>query len=177
MAIRWGPPGPASWQRCWPASRPPTASSACKSCASATACPQPRSWSACSRFAPESRDGERIGGGRWICSDLPGGRTLPARGRLRGRRHRPSRREVDRSRKRVVVSREDAETENLREELQEHARAKLASFKHPKHIFFVDDLPRNAAGKVLKRKLREKFGAESQMFEKVPRKLRFQMLL
>jgi len=77
----------------------------------------------------------------------------------------------------VVVPREDAETENLREELQEHARAKLASFKHPKHIFFVDDLPRNAAGKVLKRKLREKFGAGSQMFEKVPRKLRFQILL
>ena len=61
----------------------------------------------------------------------------------------------------VVVPREDAETENLREELQEHARAKLASFKHPKHIFFVDDLPRNAAGKILKRELREKFGAES----------------
>jgi acyl-CoA synthetase (AMP-forming)/AMP-acid ligase II len=60
----------------------------------------------------------------------------------------------------VVVPRKDAETENLLEELQEHARAKLASFKHPKHIFFVDDLPRNAAGKILKRDLREKFGAE-----------------
>ena len=37
----------------------------------------------------------------------------------------------------------------------------LASFKHPKHIFFVDDLPCNEAGKILKRELREKFGAES----------------
>ena len=61
----------------------------------------------------------------------------------------------------VVVPKEDAETQNLREELQEHARAKLADFKLPKHIFFVDDLPRNAAGKILKRELREEFGAEN----------------
>jgi fatty-acyl-CoA synthase len=60
----------------------------------------------------------------------------------------------------VVVPKEDAETQNLREELQEHARAKLADFKRPKHLFFVDDLPRNAAGKILKRELREEFGTE-----------------
>jgi fatty-acyl-CoA synthase len=57
----------------------------------------------------------------------------------------------------VVVPKDGAGTENLREELQEHARAKLADFKRPKHIFFVDDLPRNAAGKILKRALREEF--------------------
>jgi fatty-acyl-CoA synthase len=62
----------------------------------------------------------------------------------------------------VVVPKEDAETQNLREELQEHARAKLADFKRPKHIFFVDDLPRNAAGKILKRELREEFGTRNQ---------------
>jgi fatty-acyl-CoA synthase len=61
----------------------------------------------------------------------------------------------------VVVPKEDAETENLREELQEHASAKLADFKLPKHIFFVDDLPRNAAGKILKRQLREEFRVEN----------------
>ena len=43
--------------------------------------------------------------------------------------------------------------------MQEHASAKLASFKRPRYIFFVDDLPRNAAGKILKRELREEFGA------------------
>jgi fatty-acyl-CoA synthase len=58
----------------------------------------------------------------------------------------------------VVVAKDGAETENLREELQEHARARLADFKRPKHIFFVEDLPRNAAGKILKRELREEFG-------------------
>jgi acyl-CoA synthetase (AMP-forming)/AMP-acid ligase II len=57
----------------------------------------------------------------------------------------------------LVLPRKNAETENLREELQEHARAKLAHFKRPKHIFFVDDLPRNAAGKILKRELRSRF--------------------
>jgi malonyl-CoA/methylmalonyl-CoA synthetase len=38
------------------------------------------------------------------------------------------------------------------------ARAKLAAFKAPKRIFFVDDLPRNAMGKVQKNLLRDRFG-------------------
>ena len=60
----------------------------------------------------------------------------------------------------VVVLKDDAEAENLREELEEHVRGKLADFKRPKHIFFVEDLPRNAAGKILKRELRSTFTAE-----------------
>ena len=35
-----------------------------------------------------------------------------------------------------------------------HCREHLASFKKPSAVRFVDDLPRNAAGKVLKRELR-----------------------
>ena len=38
------------------------------------------------------------------------------------------------------------------------AREKLAAFKVPKRVFFVDDLPRNAMGKVQKNLLRERFG-------------------
>ncbi len=38
-------------------------------------------------------------------------------------------------------------------------RESLASFKKPKHVFFVDDLPKSAYGKVLRRTLRERFGA------------------
>jgi fatty-acyl-CoA synthase len=57
----------------------------------------------------------------------------------------------------VVVSREGAAGENLRDELEAHAREKLADYKRPKHIFFVEDLPRNAAGKILKRELRKEF--------------------
>ena len=39
--------------------------------------------------------------------------------------------------------------------LQQHCREVLASFKVPREIFIVDDLPRNAVGKVLKTSLRE----------------------
>lgn len=37
----------------------------------------------------------------------------------------------------------------------EHCRPKLARFKHPNHVVFVDELPRNATGKVLKFELRQ----------------------
>ncbi|MFF4759297.1 acyl-CoA synthetase [Streptomyces sp. NPDC001292] len=40
-----------------------------------------------------------------------------------------------------------------------HVREKLASFKAPKKVIFVDELPRNASGKILKRELRDRFGA------------------
>jgi fatty-acyl-CoA synthase len=42
-------------------------------------------------------------------------------------------------------------------ELLDHAREKLAHFKAPKRVVFVDELPRNASGKVLKRELRDRF--------------------
>lgn len=38
-----------------------------------------------------------------------------------------------------------------------HARERLAAFKVPKRIHFVDDLPRNTSGKLLKRVLRDRF--------------------
>ncbi|MFJ8270886.1 acyl-CoA synthetase [Streptomyces sp. NPDC094154] len=40
-----------------------------------------------------------------------------------------------------------------------HAREKLASFKVPKKVIFVEELPRNASGKILKRELRDRFTA------------------
>lgn len=45
------------------------------------------------------------------------------------------------------------------EEIMEYCRAKLASFKRPRSVVFVDSLPRNPMGKVLKRVLREEHGA------------------
>jgi len=44
------------------------------------------------------------------------------------------------------------------EEIMEYCRSRLASFKRPRSVIFVDSLPRNAMGKVLKKELREKFG-------------------
>jgi fatty-acyl-CoA synthase len=39
-------------------------------------------------------------------------------------------------------------------ELVDHCRARLASYKKPTRVIFVDHLPRNAGGKILKRELR-----------------------
>jgi acyl-CoA synthetase (AMP-forming)/AMP-acid ligase II len=41
------------------------------------------------------------------------------------------------------------------EEIQSHVRSNLARFKVPREVGFLDELPRNATGKVLKRELRE----------------------
>jgi long-chain acyl-CoA synthetase len=40
-----------------------------------------------------------------------------------------------------------------------HARERIASYKKPKHVYFVPTLPRNQQGKVLKRVLREQASA------------------
>jgi acyl-CoA synthetase (AMP-forming)/AMP-acid ligase II len=45
-----------------------------------------------------------------------------------------------------------------KEEIMEYCRAKLASFKRPRTVVFVNELPRNAMGKVIHKKLREDYG-------------------
>lgn len=61
----------------------------------------------------------------------------------------------------VVSLKEGSEpNEDLAGEIKEVARRSLAPFKVPKHVFFMDDLPRNGAGKLLKRELREKFAGK-----------------
>ena len=44
------------------------------------------------------------------------------------------------------------------EDIMEHCRAKMASYKRPRSVVFVNELPRNPMGKVLKRVLREQYG-------------------
>jgi fatty-acyl-CoA synthase len=46
--------------------------------------------------------------------------------------------------------------------LLHHARAHLAPFKVPKHVHFVEQLPKNSSGKLLKRVLRMQFGARAE---------------
>jgi acyl-CoA synthetase (AMP-forming)/AMP-acid ligase II len=46
-----------------------------------------------------------------------------------------------------------------------HCRARIASYKKPRHVVFVDALPKNASGKVLKRELRERIAAGELAWE------------
>jgi acyl-CoA synthetase (AMP-forming)/AMP-acid ligase II len=41
------------------------------------------------------------------------------------------------------------------QEVAEHCRGKIASYKIPRHVFLVDELPMTGSGKVQKSKLRE----------------------
>ena len=45
-------------------------------------------------------------------------------------------------------------------ELKAYLKEHLANFKIPKHIYFVEELPKNAAGKVLKRVLKEQINSK-----------------
>jgi acyl-CoA synthetase (AMP-forming)/AMP-acid ligase II len=57
-----------------------------------------------------------------------------------------------------VVTRDDADVSE--DELKSHVKQNLARYKVPREIVFVDELPRNATGKVLKRDLAEHQPAE-----------------
>jgi long-chain acyl-CoA synthetase len=57
----------------------------------------------------------------------------------------------------VIVRRAQAEV--TVEELVSFARGRLAGYKLPRRVEFVDELPRTASGKVLKRQLRERYEA------------------
>ena len=54
---------------------------------------------------------------------------------------------------RAFVVRRDADEVNA-DELKSYVHDRLARFKTPREIVFVESLPRNATGKVLKRELR-----------------------
>lgn len=45
-----------------------------------------------------------------------------------------------------------------REQVDAHAREKLAGYKRPKYVVFADALPKNPSGKILKRELRTEHG-------------------
>ena len=59
--------------------------------------------------------------------------------------------------KAFVVAREDIEVSA--QDLTAHVKANLASYKSPREIEFLDELPRNATGKVLKKDLRARESA------------------
>ena len=50
------------------------------------------------------------------------------------------------------------------EEVTEHCKAHIASFKSPAYIAIIDEMPRNALGKVLKNDLRKLYGSPGNNF-------------
>ena len=68
----------------------------------------------------------------------------------------------------VVVRRDGADATEA--ELIAHAKADLAHYKVPKQIIFVDDFPKNASGKILKRTLRQEFGGSESALGATPAK-------
>jgi len=56
----------------------------------------------------------------------------------------------------IVVLKEGEEAGE--EEIIEFCRQRLASFKRPRSVIFVDSLPRNPLGKVIRKSLREQYG-------------------
>jgi fatty-acyl-CoA synthase len=56
--------------------------------------------------------------------------------------------------KAFVVTRDGASLSE--DDVKQHVREHLARYKIPREVAFVDELPRNTTGKVLKRELRER---------------------
>ena len=61
----------------------------------------------------------------------------------------------------VVLKKDIAVTVGLETELQAFVKTRLAPFKYPRWIEFVDDLPKTATGKIRRFKLRETAPVES----------------
>ncbi len=59
----------------------------------------------------------------------------------------------------AVVQREPGRADVSEEAIVRAARRELAAFKTPKRVFFTDELPRNAMGKVEKNRLKERYRA------------------
>ncbi len=54
----------------------------------------------------------------------------------------------------ILVKSDDSATED---EILDYCQDKLARFKQPAKVYFIDEIPRNPSGKILKRVLREQF--------------------
>ncbi|MCP5070400.1 MAG: 2-succinylbenzoyl-CoA synthetase, partial [bacterium] len=55
----------------------------------------------------------------------------------------------------IVVAKPDSQVSS--DDILQFCQTKLARFKQPKIVHFVDEIPRNPTGKILKRVLRDQF--------------------
>ena len=88
---------------------------------------------------------------------LPRGRRGPLHppGGVGGGRDRPARPDVGENVTAVVVLRDGMTATDT--EIIATCRDRLAGFKKPKRVEFIDELPKNVSGKILKRELRDRF--------------------
>lgn len=56
----------------------------------------------------------------------------------------------------------DASEPQMQTQLREHLRARLAGYKLPKSLWLLNELPKSAAGKILKGELAERYAAEGR---------------
>jgi len=56
----------------------------------------------------------------------------------------------------VLLKSEFKASDELRVELQNHVKSKLAPYKYPRWVEFVDDLPKTVTGKIQRFRLRNK---------------------
>ena len=61
----------------------------------------------------------------------------------------------------MVVKDPDAATEATPRNIRDFCRERSVDYQVPSDVYFVDELPRNAMGKVLKRELRDDLLAEA----------------
>ena len=55
----------------------------------------------------------------------------------------------------VVLKAGHAASDGLAEELRQHVKSRLAPYKYPRWIEFIDELPKTATGKIQRFKLRQ----------------------
>src|SRR3546814_20495800 len=58
----------------------------------------------------------------------------------------------------IVLHDGHSPSDDLKHEIQEHVKSRLAAHEYPREVFFVQELPMTTTGKVIRRELRDSVG-------------------
>src|SRR3546814_15317216 len=58
----------------------------------------------------------------------------------------------------IVLHDGHSPSDDLKHEIQEHVKSRLAAHEYPREVFFVQELPMTTTGKVIRRELRDRVG-------------------
>src|SRR3546814_3521354 len=62
----------------------------------------------------------------------------------------------------IVLHDGHSPSDDLKHEIQEHVKSRLAAHEYPREVFFVQELPMTTTGKVIRRELRDSVGRRSE---------------